>query len=197
MLALANSALRSQSVLWSSLRSMRTSSTILTEKFRGTPKSPPDTDKGEKYTPSDFRESAGSGVPRSGDDFFDRNKKLNRPLSPHLTIYQTQLPMMMSGTHRATGLILGLQLGVVSLGILLAPQHFDYYVEVIRSWQMNDILVFVGKFGVGWLLMYHYFNGIRHLAWDMGKGFALPDLYKTGYVVLALSLLSAAYLATQ
>ena len=32
-------------------------------------------------------------------------------------------------------------------------------------------------------------------AWDMGKGFSLPDLYKTGYVVLAASVVMAAALA--
>ncbi len=34
---------------------------------------------------------------------------------------------------------------------------------------------------------YHLCNGIRHLFWDMGKGFELKDLYFSGYMVLGLS----------
>jgi succinate dehydrogenase / fumarate reductase, cytochrome b subunit len=36
-------------------------------------------------------------------------------------------------------------------------------------------------------LMYHFFNGIRHLFWDAGKGFAIPDVYRSGYAVIGLA----------
>ena len=32
-------------------------------------------------------------------------------------------------------------------------------------------------------------------AWDMGHGFSMPELYKTGYTVLGLSIISAAIVA--
>ena len=41
-------------------------------------------------------------------------------------------------------------------------------------------------------LMYHLFNGIRHLFWDVGKGFDIPTVYRSGYAVIVLSLLSTA-----
>jgi succinate dehydrogenase (ubiquinone) cytochrome b560 subunit len=130
-------------------------------------------------------------------EFFNRNEKLHRPLSPHLTIYQFQLPMMLSGTHRVSGAMLGLGLGLTSLAILVAPQDFDHYVELIRSWHPNQYFIFLTKLSAAWLLCYHYINGIRHLFWDAGKGFGLPELYRSGYAVLALSVLCAIYLALQ
>lgn len=36
----------------------------------------------------------------------ERNMRLKRPMSPHLTIYQPQLTSMLSLTHRTTGIIL-------------------------------------------------------------------------------------------
>lgn len=36
----------------------------------------------------------------------ERNERLKRPLSPHLTIYKLQLTSTLSITHRATGIAL-------------------------------------------------------------------------------------------
>jgi succinate dehydrogenase / fumarate reductase cytochrome b subunit len=47
-------------------------------------------------------------------------------------------------------------------------------------------------FGFAWSLAYHLVNGIRHLAWDFGYGFAVPTATRTGIAVFALSLLLAA-----
>jgi len=38
-------------------------------------------------------------------------------------------------------------------------------------------------------LIYHFLNGIRHLAWDAGYGLDLDSSYKSGYLVLAMSLI--------
>ncbi len=42
----------------------------------------------------------------------------------------------------------------------------------------------------GWLfcVFYHLCNGIRHLFWDMGYGFELKDAYRSGWIVVAVSL---------
>lgn len=63
-----------------------------------------------------------------------RNEKLNRPLSPHLTIYRFQLTATLSITHRATGM-------VPSIFIAFFISHWSniktfslFYVVVIRCW---------------------------------------------------------------
>ncbi|KAL4684437.1 hypothetical protein H8959_022131, partial [Pygathrix nigripes] len=43
--------------------------------------------------------------------------------------------------------------------------------------------------------MYHTWNGIRHLMWDLGKGLKIPQLYQSGVVVLVLTVLSSMGLA--
>ena len=37
-------------------------------------------------------------------------------------------------------------------------------------------------------MIYHLFNGIRHLAWDAGYGLDIDDSYKSGYLVLGASI---------
>jgi len=39
---------------------------------------------------------------------------------------------------------------------------------------------------IGWIFSfcYHFFNGLRHLVWDTGRGFGLTVSRNSGYVVL-------------
>jgi succinate dehydrogenase / fumarate reductase cytochrome b subunit len=50
-------------------------------------------------------------------------------------------------------------------------------------------------FLLGWTLAfyYHLCNGIRHLFWDMGKGFTLPVMHRSGWAVLICTLIFTAY----
>jgi succinate dehydrogenase / fumarate reductase cytochrome b subunit len=43
-------------------------------------------------------------------------------------------------------------------------------------------------FGWTWAFYYHLANGIRHLNWDLGKGFALDEVLASGRLVVAFSL---------
>ena len=42
---------------------------------------------------------------------------------------------------------------------------------------------------VAWVfaLFYHLLNGIRHLCWDVGWGFELPQVYVSGYVAMVVA----------
>jgi succinate dehydrogenase (ubiquinone) cytochrome b560 subunit len=42
---------------------------------------------------------------------------------------------------------------------------------------------------------FHSFNGIRHLIWDMGKEFKNSQVIRDGWLVVGISVVSAAYLA--
>jgi len=100
---------------------------------------------------------------------------------------------MMSITHRATGLAL-------FAGVLLISWWIIFNAYGCASC-INPLLktVTVRFFLVLWTLAlyYHLLNGIRHLFWDMGKGFELPTLRKSGIVVLlgAFLLTAASWLA--
>lgn len=105
-----------------------------------------------------------------------------RPLSPHLQIYRWQITMVMSIAHRATGVALavGTLLLVWWLAALAAgPAAFAQAQGFIGSW-FGLLLLF------GWsvALFYHLCNGIRHLVWDMGRGFEISSMYTSGYAAL-------------
>jgi succinate dehydrogenase / fumarate reductase cytochrome b subunit len=99
--------------------------------------------------------------------------------------YKPQLTSMLSITHRVTGM--GLSFGTLLLaGWLMAlasgPDAYAAYSKHVLAWYGQLLLL-----GWSWALLYHLCNGIRHLFWDVGKGFDIPTAYKTGYAVVAVS----------
>lgn len=116
----------------------------------------------------------------------------NRPLSPFMIgpYYKPQLTSMLSITHRATGV--GLSVGTIFLaGWLIAlasgPAPYAAYAVHMKAWYGQILLL-----GWSWSLLYHLCNGIRHLGWDVGKGFDIPTAYKTGWIVVFVSILLTA-----
>lgn len=51
------------------------------------------------------------------------------------------------------------------------------------------------KFYLALPVTFHTLNGVRHLSWDNGKFLKINEVYKTGYTVLGLSVVSALILA--
>lgn len=113
-----------------------------------------------------------------------------RPLSPHLTIYRWPVTMMTSITHRATGL--AMVAGMVILAWWLVSlsngqEGFDSFHAV-----MDTPLGLLVLLGLTWSLAFHLCNGVRHLAWDLGYGFAKADARRASIGVIALSLVITA-----
>ena len=111
-----------------------------------------------------------------------------RPLSPHLQIYSKQITSVMSILHRITGVVLTIgSLGLlwVLVSLSLGEQAFSAARACLASG-----LGQLALFAYSACLMYHFFNGIRHLFWDAGKGFAIPDVYRSGYAVIGLAVIS-------
>ena len=109
----------------------------------------------------------------------------NRPLSPHLQIYRPQLTAVLSILHRLTGVALapGTLLLVYWLAAAAAgPEAFATAQMLVGSIVGRLLLL-------GWTfaLFYHLCNGIRHLFWDAGYGLELPDLYRSGWLVVFAS----------
>uniref|UniRef100_A0A8C8GTL1 Succinate dehydrogenase cytochrome b560 subunit, mitochondrial n=1 Tax=Oncorhynchus tshawytscha TaxID=74940 RepID=A0A8C8GTL1_ONCTS len=123
--------------------------------------------------------------------FWAKNNKLNRPMSPHLTIYKWSMPMMMSITHRGTGVGLSGGISAFALLALVLPGNYPYYLDLIHSLSVGPALLSLAKFGIAFPVSYHTLNGIRHLFWDSGKGFKIPEVYRSGYVVIVLSILTS------
>ena len=96
-------------------------------------------------------------------------KAVERPLSPHLTIYKPMLTMLMSIAHRITGF--GLYFGTLLLAwwLLAAASGPNAYAGIGSF--MSSFIGRILLFGYTWALMHHMLGGIRHLIWDMGHGF--------------------------
>jgi len=123
------------------------------------------------------------------EDYWVKNKRLNRPTSPHLTIYKFQLTSMLSITHRGTGLAMSGLMSGFAITMLALPHGFPHYYQLMTSCSGGLTGIFAIKFLLAWPFIFHFANGIRHLAWDMGKGFEIKELYTSGYTVLGISLL--------
>lgn len=111
----------------------------------------------------------------------------NRPLSPHLTIYKPQITSMLSIAHRGTGVFLFLGVSLL-VWWLVSSVYSDAQV-----WNLFDSpvgYIFLGFWSFS--LFYHLLNGIRHLFWDMGKGFELKTVTYSGITVVVGSVLLTA-----
>ena len=116
------------------------------------------------------------------------NRPTNRPLSPHLQVYRWQLTSVMSILHRATGIAL-------AVGALYLATWVIYAAASPRAYALFQTFntSIAGRIVLGgWLFsaFYHLCNGIRHLFWDAGYGFALKDAYRSGWTVVGVSLLA-------
>jgi succinate dehydrogenase / fumarate reductase cytochrome b subunit len=110
-----------------------------------------------------------------------------RPLSPHLGIYRWQWTMTLSILHRASGIALAagtLLLVAWLLALAAGPAAYAALRELCAT-KLGMVLLF----GWTWSLAYHLCNGIRHLAWDVGWGFAPARGRQTGWAAVAASLL--------
>ena len=108
-----------------------------------------------------------------------------RPLSPHLQVYKPQLTSILSILHRITGVALAggtLLLVWWLIAAATGPAAFNTVQMVIGSWIGRLCL-----FGWSFALFFHLCNGIRHLFWDMGKGFELPTVVTSGWAVVIIS----------
>ncbi|EDO38369.1 predicted protein [Nematostella vectensis] len=125
------------------------------------------------------------------EDFFKKNERLKRPMSPFLLTYKFEFPALLSGSHRVTGVIMTTGTTIFALCALGLPEGLEHYVNVIKGWELPRPFIFTCKTLLAWPVCYHGLNGLRHLFWDIGKGFEIKTLYKTGTVVGSLATLLA------
>ncbi|EFA81038.1 succinate dehydrogenase [Heterostelium album PN500] len=110
-----------------------------------------------------------------------------RPISPHLTIYKLPMPAILSVTHRATGIALGVGLATLAGLSVFGAHDVPYYIELFK--QSYPSLVYPARFCVAFPITFHAFAGIRHIYWDTFlKGINTKPAEFTGMIILAASL---------
>ena len=113
-----------------------------------------------------------------------------RPTSPHLSIYRLEITSALSIIHRLTGIVLAIGLLFLTwwaMAVLFGPNAYAIFLDFTRS-----ILGRLFLIGWSWALFYHMLNGVRHLFWDMGKGFDMQSVTQTGIMVLLGSVILTA-----
>lgn len=123
------------------------------------------------------------------------SNKQARPLSPNIQIYRPQLTSVLSIAHRITGIILSVCAVVLVIWLIAAaggPKAYARFQDLIGSWP-GQILLLAATFS----FFLHLCGGIRHLVWDTVHGYELRQIYVSGWIVVAASVLLtlAAWLA--
>ena len=93
--------------------------------------------------------------------------------------------MLASITHRATGVGLGVGALVLAWWLVAISNGPEGY-ESFMSYADTPLGLLI-LFGFTWSLAFHFLNGIRHLAWDLGYGFDKHTANADGSLVFALS----------
>lgn len=113
-----------------------------------------------------------------------------RPLSPHLQVYRWQITMTMSILHRASGIALVVGAFALVWWLLAVAAGGDAYTSAAACLASP-----FGKFVLfcfSLALVFHLLNGVRHMLWDIGWGFEIPEVYRSGYTVAGLTVVLTA-----
>jgi succinate dehydrogenase (ubiquinone) cytochrome b560 subunit len=121
-------------------------------------------------------------------------KKLGRPVSPHVTIYAFPMGALSSITNRVTGV--ALSMGAAGLGVIELVGGGGASLELMQFIGSQGPLIAAGaKFTVAFPVVYHYFGGIRHFAWDYAPAYLTNvDVEKSSLALFGASVAVSAAL---
>jgi succinate dehydrogenase / fumarate reductase cytochrome b subunit len=117
-------------------------------------------------------------------------RTIERPLSPHLSIYRLQINMVMSIVHRITGgaLYFGtLLLAAWLVSAAMGPREFAF-VNGLFAHPLGLLVLL----GYTWALIHHMLGGVRHLIWDTGQGLDIKSVNGLSWLSLIASLITTA-----
>ncbi len=97
--------------------------------------------------------------------------------------------MTLSILHRVTGVALSVGLIVLTIWLVALSTGAAAYEQIIAL--MQSIVGRLLLAGFSFAFFFHLCNGVRHLFWDVGKGFEIRQANASAWsVVLATSVLT-------
>lgn len=137
-------------------------------------------------------------TPADGDSILAK-QRLQRPVSPHLDIYDKQQTWFGGSIwQRFTGGGFSGAMYVSALAYLAAPA-LGWHLEsasIAAAFGALPVAVKGGvKFFLAWPFVFHALNGVRHLTYDIGLGFARRTIVSTGWYIWGASIVGGSYLA--
>ncbi|TFB04246.1 Succinate dehydrogenase cytochrome B [Trichoderma ghanense] len=127
------------------------------------------------------------------------SQRLNRPVAPHLGIYKMEQTWFgASAWTRITGCTLSGAAYVYFTAYLVSPL-LGFHVESAALASGFAALPFAVKgaikFGLAFPFTFHFINGIKHLIYDLGVGFAKKDILLGEKLLWISSFIGGGYLA--
>jgi len=116
----------------------------------------------------------------------EARQTVERPLSPHLSIYKPLINMVMSILHRLTGAALyfgTLLLAAWLVATAMGEVQFSY-VNALFAHPLGQLVLF----GYTWALTHHMLGGIRHLIWDTGRGLQIWQVNTLSWLTILCSI---------
>ena len=118
-----------------------------------------------------------------------------RPTSPHLQIYRWNVSSLTSIMHRFSGVVLYFSFVAIAWYIT----YYAYQININDGHESCECTImyiircslYVVAVALCFALYYHLFNGVRHLFWDIGKGFDKQTSRTNGYLVIGLTLIAS------
>lgn len=111
-----------------------------------------------------------------------------RPLSPHIQIYRPQITSVLSILHRLTGV--ALTFGTLFLTWWLVSAAYGPDAFATAQGFLGSIVGHLLLWGFTFAVFYHLGNGVRHLLWDFGWGFELPQVRQSGVLMVAFAVVA-------
>jgi succinate dehydrogenase / fumarate reductase cytochrome b subunit len=109
---------------------------------------------------------------------------VERPLSPHLSIWKWGPAMLVSILHRVTGdgmAFVALPVLLWWLGSLASgPEAYATF-----TWAATSIPGYVVLVGISWAFFNHFCSGVRHFVLDIGAGYEVDRNNRWSVVTIA------------
>jgi succinate dehydrogenase / fumarate reductase cytochrome b subunit len=117
---------------------------------------------------------------------------IDRPLSPHLSIYRPLINMVMSIVHRITGAANYVGTLLIAAWLVSAAMGPEAYnaVNALFGHPLGKLVLF----GYSWSVIHHMLGGIRHLTWDTGRGLSIGAVNALSWLTILGSLVLTAAL---
>ena len=111
---------------------------------------------------------------------------INRPLTPHLTVYSNQITSNYSIWHRITGIVL---ISILFFYINFFKISFFFLIFLNKTLKLNIFLLIKNIIVINIIIIfiYHILSGIKHIKWDLNYGIYLNKIFYS-YVLMFLIL---------
>ena len=108
---------------------------------------------------------------------------VRRPMSPHLQVYDMlQMSSLLSIGNRIVAVAWSVGLVFFVWYLAAAASGPEAFARVQGF--MGSFFGVIILFGITAAAWYHTLAGVRHLVWDAGYGYSIPDMYRSGWAAI-------------